>query len=249
MSQKQIGFNKTLEELVNENHHLAAAFHFLGIQFENYTEFTLNDICQKRGLTLDFVEQKIKEFLSSKYDEVHFDSLSIDLIIEYLKHAHFIFIKQRLPFIVDLVKKFNGEFPEIKNELKIVFPLFVEDFVSHIYEEEDTLFNYIQLMSKSLDDVSVINKVQAKMMENSIKKYQSEHEIHDDHLKGLRNLTNEFEILTSYDLSTKIVFTELKKLDEELRYHAKIENNILFPRALELERKVLAQVRSKITSN
>ncbi|TAF74268.1 MAG: iron-sulfur cluster repair di-iron protein [Bacteroidetes bacterium] len=249
MSQKQLGFNKTLEQLINENHHLAAALHFLGIQFEHYTEFTLSEICQKKGIALDFVEQKIKDFLTSNYNEVKFDSLSVDLIIEYLKHAHYIFIKQRLPFIVDIVKKFDGDFPEIKNELKLVFPLFVEDFVSHIYEEEDTLFNYIQLMHKSLEDVSLINKVQAKMMENSIKQFQSEHEIHDDHLKGLRNLTNEFEIKPAYDLGTKVVLAELKKLDEELRYHAKIENNILFPRALELERSVLARVRSKIALN
>lgn len=249
MSEKQLGFNKTLEQLINENHNLAAAFHFLGIQFEHYTEFTLEEICQKKGIKIEFLEQKINDFLASKSNELKFNLLSVDLIIEYLKHAHYIFIKQRLPFIVDLVKKFDGDYPEIKNELKLVFPLFVEDFVSHIYEEEDTLFNYIQLMHKSLDDVSLINKVQAKMMENSIRQYQSEHEIHDDHLKGLRNLTNEFEIKSNYDLNTKVVLNELKKLDEELRYHAKIENNILFPKALDLERNVLAQVRSKIAFN
>jgi len=178
-----------------------------------------------------------------------FDGLTNELLIEYLKHNHFIFIKQRLPFIMGLVKNFEGDFPEIKNELKLVFPLFVEDFVTHIYEEEDTLFSYILLMDSALNDQASLNKVQAKMMENSIKHFQSEHEVHDDHLKGLRRLTNDFEIIPTYDLNTKVVLTELKKLDEELHFHAKVENNILFPKALELERKVLALLRSKIALN
>ena len=39
----------------------------------------------------------------------------------------------------------GGELPlqGLASDLKSIFPLFVEDFVHHIYEEEDTLFTYI----------------------------------------------------------------------------------------------------------
>lgn len=249
MKNKSLEIEKTIEELILSNPHLASALHFLGIHFLHHTDDTLKEICDKKHISYETLEANIQKNLTAKDNYLPVNAYSVDLIIAYLKHSHYIFIKQKLPFIIDVVKKFDGDYPQIKGELKIVFPLFVEDFVSHIYEEEDTLFNYILLLHNALADSSTLHKVQAKMMENSIKQFQTDHEVHDDHLKGLRNLTNEFEILNSYDISTKVVLSELKKLDEDLRYHAKIENEILFPKALALERQVLATVRSKIALN
>ncbi len=241
--------NKTILELVSDNHLLAAAFHFLGIQFENHNEHTLADICKQRGWDENTITQKIDEILASNKNAINLDVLPIDLLIEYLKHIHYIFIKQRLPFISDIIKNFEGENPAIKAELKMVFPLFLQEFVEHIYEEEDTLFNYIILLNNADKDNAKLNKVQAKMMDNSIRHYQSDHELHDDPFKGLRRLTNNFEMDDSFDLKTRVAIAELKKLDEELHYHAKVENDILFPKALQLERKVLALLRSKIAIN
>ena len=242
--------DKTIQELVADNHYLAEALHFLGIHFYDYSEQTLEDICQEKGLNLDFVLKYISDSLENRsISAISFEALPLELLVEYLKHNHYIFIKKRLPYIYELVKKLPEDNEELKEELKFVLPLFVEDFIHHVYEEEDTLFSYILLMLKALKDQAALNKVQARMMENSIKQYQTEHEVHEDQLKGLRRMTNNFEIMPHYDLNTKVVISGLKKLDEELRYHAKVENNILFPRALELERKVLAMLRSRIALN
>lgn len=241
---------KTIEQLIGENHSVAEKLHLLGIYFKNYSELTLEQVCNQKGLNVDMVIEKIHSTIDRPHNTpIKFDGLSNELLIEYLKHTHFIFIKQRLPYILNLIQHFEGDFPELKSELKVVFPLFVEDFVTHVYEEEDTLFSFILLMVKVYNDQSLLDKLQGKVMEQSIKEFQLDHEIHDDHLKGLRELTNNFEILEKYDLNTKIVLTELKKLDEELHFHAKVENNILFPRALELERKLLLLIHSKSSLN
>lgn len=249
MKNTNLEMDKTLEELILQTPQIASALHFLGIQFLNHTDKTLKEICDKKQISYENLENNIKKNILENSNNFPINSLNIDLIIEYLKHNHYIFIKQRLPFIIETVKKFEGNFPAIKSELQLVFPLFVEDFVSHIYEEEDTLFSYILLLNNASQDENLINKAKAKMMENSIKEFQNDHEIHDDHLKGLRSMTNDFEILPNYDISTKVVLTELKKLDEELRIHAKIENEILFPKALELEAKVFKNLDLKIALN
>jgi len=240
---------KTIEQLVSDNHALAAAFNFLGIHFENYNEQTLADICIEKGWDQAIITQRIDEIVISNEPNIDLDVLPIDLLIAYLKHNHYIFIKQRLPFITELIKNFEGNDPEIKNELKLVFPLFVQEFVEHIYEEEDTLFNYINILNEAHRDHTKLNKVQAKMMDNSMSHFQNDHEIHDDPFKGLRELTENFKVTDKFDLKTKVALCELKKLDDEMHYHAKVENGILFPKALELERKVLALVRSSIALN
>lgn len=236
--------DKTIEQLVKDNHSLAAAFNFLGIHFENYTEHTLADICIEKGWKLEVIIQRIDEILNSTRNDVNLDILPIDLLIEYLKHNHFIFIKQRLPFISSLIKDFEGDDPEIKNELKMVFPLFLQDFVEHIYEEEDTLFNYVLLLNEADHNIEHIETIQQLMKTNSISNFQSDHEIHDDPFKGLRNLTQNFNLDERFDLKTKVVLSELKKLDVELQYHAKVENEILFLKANRIEQKVLSTLGS-----
>ena len=53
---------------------------------------------------------------------------SLGQLMAYLKHSHVIFIKEYLPYIGILIDKLKGPGPLIK-DLKLVFPLFFEDFV------------------------------------------------------------------------------------------------------------------------
>jgi regulator of cell morphogenesis and NO signaling len=241
---------KTIKQIVSDNPAIAAALRFLGIHFNDYNEHTLLEICNQKSWKLEMILMKIENLLKSPSDnKIKFDELPIDLMVEYLKHNHYVFIKEKLPFITELVQNFDGNHLEIKRELQFVIPLFIEDFIEHIYEEEDTLFGYILLLDKAIKDPSLLHKAQSRMMENSIKLFQNDHEVHEDQLRGLRRMTNNFEICQDYDLSTRIVISELNKLDSELKFHAKIENDILFPKALVLERHVLALIRSKIALN
>ena len=46
------------------------------------------------------------------------------------------------------------------------------------------------------------------------------------------------------NLHLKVIFQELKDFDEELEIHSDIENNILFPRAVELEEDITEKIRN-----
>jgi regulator of cell morphogenesis and NO signaling len=67
----------------------------------------------------------------------------IDLIIEYLKHGHLYYLLSiSCPYIGQLGGKVSGQpsglqYDQVEKDLKILFPLFLEDFIHHIYEEED----------------------------------------------------------------------------------------------------------------
>lgn len=241
--------DKTISELVSKNPDMAEALHFLGIHFQNYTEHTLADICAVRGWDVEKITAHIHTALQSPQNAINFNALPIDLLVEYLKHNHYYFIKRKLPFIANIVNHFEGDFPELKQELRLVIPLFVQDFVEHIYEEEDTLFTYLLSLHAALKDYSKLNKAQAMMLEYSMKQFHAHHEVHDDQLRGLRKLTNGFADREEYDLLTRVAISELKKLDEEMRYHAKVENEILFKKGIELERQVLALARTKVALN
>jgi regulator of cell morphogenesis and NO signaling len=47
----------------------------------------------------------------------------------------------------------------------------------------------------------------------------------------------------------KVLYHELQNFEKELHVHAKIEDELLFPKAVELEREALRQIRKKIKTN
>jgi regulator of cell morphogenesis and NO signaling len=168
-------------------------------------------------------------------------SYHFDLILEYLKHTHFLFIKHKLPYIKRLIEDFSvhhADYLTVERDLKIVFPLFVEDFIEHIYEEEDTLFNYIRMLERAASGKYNPSRLFYLMEKNSIQKFAVEHEAHDDEMAGIRRITKDYAIDANTPLHVKVLYSELKDFEKNLITHARIENEILLPKAMVTEAKV-----------
>lgn len=238
--------NRKIIDLVSDNPNTAAALHFLGIHFYNHTEETLVEVCYRQGLNPDLVIAKLNE-VSQVSLQKNIESLvdyTPDVIIEFLKHNHFVFIKKRLPYLSDLMSKITPEDPEILHELQLVFPLFLEDFIGHIYEEEDLQFNYImklyQFDTKGLADESLYHNCESY----SISKFQEEHS-HETGLKGIRELTNNFFISSRASIHEKVILTAFHHFDKELDQHAMLENKVLYPKARLLENRVMKIIKKE----
>ena len=144
--------DKLIAELVDQNYVHAYVLFYFGIKFYEYSELTLEQVCKQRGLKVDQVVKELESPTHLHEADLPLVSYPIDLIIEYLKHSHFLFIKHKLPYIARLVESFKAhhdDYQHVERDLKLVFPLFVEDFIEHIYEEEDTLFNFIIALERA----------------------------------------------------------------------------------------------------
>ena len=176
----------------------------------------------------------------------------IDLILQYLKHSHFLFIKHKLPYIKKLIEDFKAvhtDFQVVERDLKIVFPLFVEDFIEHIYEEEDTLFSYIRTLERAAKGKYNPSRLFFLMEKNSIQKFAMEHEAHDDEMAGIRSITKDYSVTADTPLHVKVLYNELKGFEKSLITHARIENEILLPKAMAIEAKVKQVVSERIKFN
>lgn len=235
-------FEKTLNEVVDENYVYARALHYLGIDFFENPHRKLKDICRERGLDRQKV---IKSFyLFDSNQRISFSELKnypIELLMEYLKHAHHIFIKEKLPFIVHLVRKWDRE-----EGLKNLLPEFVEDFIQHIYEEEDTTFRYIDLLCKQNTGSSkACFKLMSEFKEYSLKSEFEEHK-DEDEFGAIRALMANIQTATLHD---RVLISEIRAFDREMIYHSEIENNIFFPKALALEEQSQKRIKTLSTLN
>ncbi len=130
-----------------------------------------------------------------------------------------------------------------------MFPIFVEDFIHHIYEEEDTLFNYILGLNDYLKHQKNQSAIYWKMEESSLQKFAMEHDQHDDEMRGIRNITNNYKLTPDTPLHIKVIYAELQSLEQDLKTHARIENDILFPKAMMLEKEAVLKLQRTIKLN
>lgn len=233
--------DKRIAQLVDENYVHAYVLYYFGIKFNEYTELTLEQVCHKKGLKVEQVIHELELPTHLAEADLPLISYPIDLIIEYLKHSHFLFIKHKLPYIARLVESFKADHEEynaVERDLKMVFPLFVEDFIHHIYEEEDTLFHYIRSLERASKGQYQPTKLYFLMERHSVQRFAMEHEVHDDEMAGIRKITKDYQLEPGAPLHVKVIYNELKDFEKSLVTHARIENEILFPKAMALESRV-----------
>ncbi len=233
--------SKRIAQLVDENYVHAYVLYYFGIRFDEYPEDTLEQTCARKGLRVEQVVRELENPTHLKEADLPLVSYPIDLIIEYLKHSHYLFIKHKLPYIAGLVKSFKADHDEyvaVERDLKIVFPLFVEDFIHHIYQEEDTLFRYVKVLERISKENYIPTKIFYLIEKHSVQKFVLEHDVHDDEMAGIRAITKDYHLNSDSPLHVKVIYNELKEFEKSLITHARIENEILFPKAMALESRV-----------
>lgn len=230
-----------ISELVDQNYVYAYVLFYFGIRFYQYSELTLDQVCKQHGLRVDPVIRELEMPSHLQEAELPLVSYPIDLIIEYLKHSHFLFVKHKLPYIAGLVESFKAhhdEYQVVERDLKIVLPLFIEDFIAHIYQEEDTLFRFIQTLERASKGKFIPTRLYYVLEKNSVQKFAMEHDVHEDEMEGIRRITKDYAVNNTTPLHVKVLYSELKAFEKSLITHARIENDILFPKAMALEAKV-----------
>ncbi len=244
---------KKIKDLVAEHYVYASVLYYLGIEYYEFEEDSLEKVCLKKGLDCSKVMAELEQINNNEeIDNLKLLALPLDLVIEYLKHAHYLFIRKELPFLVKMINHLqcsSSAYLEMQRELKEVFPLFVEDFVHHIYEEEDTLFSYVLSLKKIDDEKLNPSGFFYERQKFSMQKFAVDHEVHDDEMKGIRNIMSNFPPEKAGELNFNVLYAALSRFEKKLAVHAKIENEILFPKALMLEKQVRRNLEKLVKLN
>lgn len=244
---------KKITDLIEENYVYASVLFYFGIEFYEYSEKTLEEVCQEKGMSVSALTKALEHVnQNGEEHDLMLISYPVDLILEYLRHMHFLFIKRQLPFLANLINTIETTHPkytQVVKDLKLIFPVFVEDFIHHIYEEEDTLFSYILILNNAAKKRYKYGELHYTLEKNTIQKFAVEHEVHDDEMLGIRNIVDDYECDATTPQNIKVLFSAMQKFEKDLIVHANVENEVLFPKALMLEKEVRKIIREKIVLN
>src|SRR5690606_35550036 len=124
-----------------------------------------------------------------------------------------------------------------------------DDFIYHIHGEENTLVGRFNLLHQiEGGEYNIADAI--KLLDSTpICDFAVEHEPHDAEKGGIRRLTSNYKLTPHITVTMKVLYHELQNFEKELIIHDKIENDLLFPKAIELEKDVRRNLIKKIKWN
>ena len=162
-------------------------------------------------------------------------------LVRHILDTHHEYLKAALPRINDLLKHAiraggaSGQSP--LGELNNVFGGLWDELDGHLHKEEMILFPFIERMADAAAGGRPLPPTPFGSIANPIAMMGREHDDAGDALRQIRHLTGDFNVTESGSEIYSQLISELKALDIDLSEHIRLENEILFPRAVGLERR------------
>lgn len=238
---------KTLGQIVTRNYKAADLLEKYHLDFCCKGKRTLKQACMEQNLPVEKIQNELLAINDASYDpgNMAFENLSLAQKTEYIVSIHHEFVKRELPLIFGYLKKVAAKHGNHHPELPKVFELFSairEEMEGHMKKEELILFPRIKELDKLANQRPAQFKPNLSYILSPVTIMQQEHEHAGSQMEEIRILTNNYtppdDACTTYRLS----YLSLQAFEADLHRHVHLENNILFPEAIEVFRKMQTSV-------
>jgi regulator of cell morphogenesis and NO signaling len=201
----------------------------------------LKDACTSIGVEVGELMAMLEVVNQSEPQDngaVDFQKFSLSELIAHILDTHHVFTKQEMARLEVLSKKVIAAHGENHPELHKVGALFdalCADLKPHMFKEEQILFPYILALVQAGSQNRPAPFAPFGTVNNPVRMMVMEHDMAGEILRELRITTSNYSTPADGCISYRTLYDALEALERDLHQHIHLENNILFPRAIELE--------------
>lgn len=202
---------------------------------------TLADACQTFHVSFDEVVRSLEAAEQSVHvgDKIiDWQSESLTALSAHIIDTHHIFTKQELSRLEKLIDKVCSRHGENHRELARLRELFVmlkSELIPHMLKEEQVLFPYVARMEEAVSEGFDVPPPFFVTVQNPVRMMMTEHDTAGDLLREMRSVTGNYRVPADGCISYQTLYQALADFESDLHQHIHLENNILFPRSLEME--------------
>lgn len=160
-------------------------------------------------------------------------------LVSHIVETHHGYMKTALPRLSSLVPKvlkahatLHGD---VLRQVQDLFKTLEVELSSHLRKEEQVLFPYIVAVEAHVREGAPKPQAPFGSVRNPIRHMEHEHESAGEFLAKLREVTNNYTLPPDACPTFTAMYEKLQRMEADLHQHIHLENNILFPRAIELE--------------
>lgn len=231
----------TIAEMVAADYRKANVFSQFGIDFCCGGKKTVADACAEKGLDFAQVEQALMQVAAKPDGGIHWNFQQWDtaFLTDFIVSAHHAYVRTQVPRLLafgEKVARTHGQkWPEVK-EIYAFTQALADELLAHIEKEERVLFPHIKSLAKS--EMTTL-RAPFGSVQNPVRMMESEHENAGQIMHDIRSLSNDFAPPVGACNTFRVWYALLREFEEDLHLHVHLENNILFVRAVALEKALI----------
>ena len=231
---------KNVRDYAIETPQTIPVFEKLGIDFCCGGNRPLEEACAAANLNLDQVLQALETAIAepARPSDRELRSGSLAELVSHIVRTHHAFVRAQIPEVEHLLEKVHSKHgpnhPEL-TPIRTVFHGLGQELMMHMMKEENILFPYIERMEESVVQHEPILPPPFGTVANPVGMMEREHDSAGIALRTLRETSRDYAPPADACTSFRALYTALENFERDLHQHIHLENNVLFPRALEME--------------
>ena len=236
-----LSLTRTVRDIALEQPQATRVFEKLKIDYCCGGDKTVGEACASAGVEVASLERMLDESRQSDSEvNVSIDFLKLTLVelINHILDKHHVYTKDEMlrlePLMAKVISVHGGNHSELK-EMGALFQQVCADLKPHMFKEEQILFPYVLEMERSVLENSQAPFAPFGSVKNPVRMMMLEHDTVGDLLRQLRASSSNYVVPADSCISYQTLYQAMETFEQDLHQHIHLENNILFPRAVELE--------------
>lgn len=232
----------TIGEFVAHDFRTASVFSKYGIDFCCRGHRTVAEVCEKKTINQeDLLEELTAVMLTVNTTAIDFSLWPLDLLVDYIEKKHHRYVEGKIPVILQYLDKLctthGGEHPELL-QIQALFKGCADELTQHLKKEELILFPFINKLEKAVRLGGRLEVPTFDSVEDPIAMMKHEHDNEGERFRKIAILTHNYTPPADACNTYRVTYSMLQDFEQDLHEHIHLENNILFPTAVQLEGKL-----------
>lgn len=235
----------TVGQMVAYNFRAAEVFKKHGIDFCCKGHRLLKDVCTEKNLDMKAIIHELADKIAASIprSEDAMSAMPLNELAAHIESVHHTYVRESIPVLLGFMEKVNRVHGKRHPELNEIFMLIVdcaEDLTQHMIKEETILFPAIKRLADAERNGKIITQpFFFGSLSSPVNSMKEEHAVEGARFLRIAELCNNFNPPEDACTTYKVAYMKLNEFMNDLFTHVHLENNILFPRAIKLEEKVV----------
>jgi regulator of cell morphogenesis and NO signaling len=234
--------NQIIGELVAKDYRTASVFKKYGIDFCCQGNRTIDEACQKKNIDSKSVVNDLDAIIQAQGENAtDYKSWPLDLLADYIEKKHHRYVVEKtaeiLPYLDKICRVHGERHPELF-EINEHFNKTAGELAMHMKKEELILFPFVRKLAQAKQEGSNVVAPPFGTVQNPIEAMMQEHTNEGDRFRKIEELSNNYTPPQDACNTYGVTLGLLKEFEQDLHLHIHLENNILFPKAIELEKEL-----------
>ena len=235
---------QTVRDVVAADFRTAAVFQKHGLDFCCGGDVSLEEACGRKGLDTDSIRLELDAVLRSPRDGApDYNAWEPDFLVDYIVANHHAYVRRVLPTVrhhAEKVARVHGARHPETVQIAELFNRVAAELDSHMMREESILFPYMKNIAAAARAGETIAPPMFGSVRNPIAVMEMDHDAAGDALESMRKLSSDYPPPEDACMTYRVLYQELAEFEADLHKHVHLENNILFPKSIALEERVVA---------